>query len=63
MNRTDAAQQILVYLIGSVEQFRPVLCPAGYVVSGMNQDDVIIFRKIIGLDDACVKFGKQSCVS
>ena len=62
LDRAEAAEQVFINILGSIEHFRTVQRLAGNIVSHMYEDYVIIFREIIVLDDFLVKFFKQRVV-
>ena len=59
VHRTDAAEKMLIDLIGGIEHFQPVGRFSRDIIDGMSKNDVIVFSVIIILDHPGIEFVQQ----
>ena len=60
--RTDAAENVLIDLIGSVKHFHAVSRLARDIIYRMDQQDQIMFAKIIEFNDLIIEFFQQNII-
>ena len=62
LNRTDAAENVVVNLVGSVEHLQSVGRLARDIVNCVDQDDIVIFSVIIRVDDPVIELVHKGVV-
>ena len=61
--RTDTAHKIFVGIVGSVKHFHAVFCFFRNIISGMNEDDIVVFSISIMINDFLIEFFQHDIVS
>ncbi len=62
IDRTDAAEDMVIDFIGCIEHLLTIGRFSGNIVNGMNENDIVILTIIIIFDDLIIKFLKYSII-